>query len=136
MLWLWLAVVGREGGVRGFTTLTIAVVMWGGGARAFTTLTMEPTLTQPQDKVVECGVPLVFLTLQAYISLYPNSEVVNLVDTNTSSLYNSDTLWLVQFYSHWSVFSKLIHSLNLNLNLNININLNSISTSTLISTSN
>ena len=106
MLCLWQSVVGRAGGAWGFTTLIIAVVMWGGGARAFTTLTMEPTLTQPQDKVVECGDPLVFPTLQAYISLYPDSEVVNLVDTNTSSLYNSDTLWLVQFYSHWSVFFK------------------------------
>ena len=22
-------------------------------------------------------------------------------DTNTSMLYNSETLWIVQFYSHW-----------------------------------
>ena len=36
-----------------------------------------------------------------FISLYDNSEVVNLYDSNLYSLYNSDTLWLVQFYNHW-----------------------------------
>ena len=36
------------------------------------------------------------------ISLYSDTEkVVDLVDSNISMLYNSDTLWLVQFYSHW-----------------------------------
>ena len=39
--------------------------------------------------------------LQPSVTLYPNSVVVNLHDANTSSLYNSQTLWLVQFYSHW-----------------------------------
>jgi len=38
---------------------------------------------------------------QPSVTLYPNSVVVNLHDGNTSSLYNSQTLWLVQFYSHW-----------------------------------
>ena len=36
-----------------------------------------------------------------FITLYDNSEVVNLYDSNLYSLYNSDTLWLVQFYNHW-----------------------------------
>jgi len=40
-------------------------------------------------------------TAQPSVTLYPNSVVVNLHDANTSSLYNSQTLWLVQFYSHW-----------------------------------
>jgi len=40
-------------------------------------------------------------TSQPSVTLYPNSVVVNLHDANTSSLYNSQTLWLVQFYSHW-----------------------------------
>ena len=37
----------------------------------------------------------------ATISLYDNSEVVNIYDDNVYNLYNSDTLWLVQFYNHW-----------------------------------
>merc|ERR1712106_69280 len=36
-----------------------------------------------------------------FISLYKDSEVVDMFDTNTSMLYNSETLWIVQFYSHW-----------------------------------
>ena len=36
-----------------------------------------------------------------FITLYENSEVVNIYDNNIYSLYNSDTLWLVQFYNHW-----------------------------------
>merc|ERR1711953_1133803 len=36
-----------------------------------------------------------------FITLYENSEVVNIYDSNIYSLYNSDTLWLVQFYNHW-----------------------------------
>ena len=28
-------------------------------------------------------------------------QVTDLFDTNTHMLYNSDTLWVVQFYSHW-----------------------------------
>lgn len=35
------------------------------------------------------------------ITLYPDSHVVNILDTNTSALYNSESLWMVQFYSHW-----------------------------------
>ena len=29
------------------------------------------------------------------------SQVVELLDSSISQLYNSDTLWVVQFYSHW-----------------------------------
>jgi len=36
-----------------------------------------------------------------FISLYKDSEVTDLFDTNINMLYNSDTLWVVQFYSHW-----------------------------------
>ena len=36
-----------------------------------------------------------------FISLYDNSEVVNIYDDTMYSLYNSETLWLVQFYNHW-----------------------------------
>merc|ERR1719376_222566 len=36
-----------------------------------------------------------------FISLYKDSEVTDLFDTNTHMLYNSHTLWVVQFYSHW-----------------------------------
>ena len=36
-----------------------------------------------------------------FITLYENSEVVNIYDSNIYNLYNSDTLWLVQFYNHW-----------------------------------
>jgi len=36
-----------------------------------------------------------------FISLYKDSQVTDLFDTNTHMLYNSDTLWVVQFYSHW-----------------------------------
>ena len=36
-----------------------------------------------------------------FITLYENSEVVNIYDNNIYNLYNSDTLWLVQFYNHW-----------------------------------
>ena len=53
------------------------------------------------------------LQQQPSVTLYPNSVVVNLHDGNTSSLYNSQTLWLVQFYSHWSVIiSPKCHNLN------------------------
>ena len=46
---------------------------------------------------------MLILHLQPSVTLYPNSVVVNLNDANTTSLYNSHTLWLVQFYSHWSI---------------------------------
>lgn len=36
-----------------------------------------------------------------FISLYMDSEVVDMYDTNTSMLYDSESLWIVQFYSHW-----------------------------------
>ena len=36
-----------------------------------------------------------------YISLYPNSAVVNLYDDNITEIYNSGTMWLLQFYNHW-----------------------------------
>ena len=58
------------------------------------------------------------LQQQPSVTLYPNSVVVNLHDGNTSSLYNSQTLWLVQFYSHWSVRiwrTKKCHNLNVHL---------------------
>ena len=58
------------------------------------------------------------LQQQPSVTLYPNSVVVNLHDGNTSSLYNSQTLWLVQFYSHWSVEilqTKKCHNLNVHL---------------------
>ena len=46
---------------------------------------------------------LSFLSLSSgQVSLYSDTmQVVNLVDSNTNLLYNSDTMWLVQFYSHW-----------------------------------
>jgi len=53
-------------------------------------LTIDPTSFTTHD-----------YTPQPSVTLYPNSVVVNLHDANTSSLYNSQTLWLVQFYSHW-----------------------------------
>ena len=52
---------------------------------------------------------MLILKLQPSVTLYPNSVVVNLHDANTSSLYNSQTLWLVQFYSHWLI-TNLIHN--------------------------
>jgi len=36
-----------------------------------------------------------------FISLYKDSEVIDFFDNNTDLLYNSETLWVVQFYSHW-----------------------------------
>ena len=50
---------------------------------------------------------MLILHLQPSVTLYPNSVVVNLNDANTSSLYNSHTLWLVQFYSHWSIINLI-----------------------------
>ena len=60
------------------------------------------------------------LQQQPSVTLYPNSVVVNLHDGNTSSLYNSQTLWLVQFYSHWSVtILQTIKCHNLNVHLKV-----------------
>ena len=37
-----------------------------------------------------------------HISLYgPEDSVVELVDANVTSIYNSEYLWIVEFYAHW-----------------------------------
>ena len=44
------------------------------------------------------------LTEENIISLYDGSEdnVIELTDANfTSSIYNSEFLWIVEFYAHW-----------------------------------
>ena len=41
------------------------------------------------------------LVSPGYISLYDDSHVVNLYDINMTDIYNTDTMWLVQFYNHW-----------------------------------
>ena len=70
-------------------------------------LTIDPTSFTTHDYTPQVDhivlLDVYFLKLQPSVTLYPNSVVVNLHDANTSSLYNSQTLWLVQFYSHWLI---------------------------------
>ena len=70
-------------------------------------LTIDPTSFTTHDYTPQVKTTFfcwVFIpNLQPSVTLYPNSVVVNLHDANTSSLYNSQTLWLVQFYSHWLI---------------------------------
>ena len=48
-----------------------------------------------------CGFRVENTQSPGFITLYDNSEVVNIYDDSMYSLYNTDTLWLVQFYKHW-----------------------------------
>ena len=36
-----------------------------------------------------------------HITLYQDGWVENLYDDNLTDVYNTDTMWIIQFYNHW-----------------------------------
>jgi len=47
------------------------------------------------------GFSVEYTASPGYITLYQDSNVINLNDMNMTEIYNSPSLWLVQFYNHW-----------------------------------